>query len=107
MRHCCWSTCLLAILLGKLAFAQTAATIPSGADLELAASCAACHRPGGGGSAIPALVGLDEAQLATILLEYRSGVRRSQIMRVIADAISPEEIVRVAHALASRAGQAP
>jgi cytochrome c553 len=71
---------------------------------QLAASCASCHRPDGRDTGIPPVAGLDESRIVQTLRAYRSGERASQIMHVVAAALSSEESAAVAHYLA---GQRP
>jgi cytochrome c553 len=68
----------------------------------LAATCAACHRPQPGGSAIPSLAGRGERSLVDDLLAFRSGARQSKIMHAVAASLSEKEIARVAHVLATQ-----
>ena len=44
-------------------------------DAQIAAMYASCHRPEGGDSGIPPLIGLGEAGLAHALIAYKSGER--------------------------------
>ncbi len=75
---------------------------------QLAAACASCHTTGGGAqSAIVSLAGLGEAGCVQAMLAYRSGQRSSQIMHVVAAALSAQEIAAVAHYLAGRPATAP
>ena len=68
---------------------------------QLAAACASCHRLDGGGTGIPAVVGLDQTSITQAMLAYRSGARASQVMQVVARALTPEQIASVARYLAS------
>ena len=68
---------------------------------ELAATCAACHGPPGREPAIPDITGLDENHCMQMLVAYRKGERRSQVMQIVAAALTPDEIAAVAHFLAS------
>jgi cytochrome c553 len=69
--------------------------------------CASCHRPEGGDSGIPPLIGLGEAGLAHALIAYKSGERTSHIMHAIALSLSNEEIAGVARFLATREKASP
>jgi cytochrome subunit of sulfide dehydrogenase len=97
-----------------LAFVAALALSPSrgafpaepGSSAYLAATCAACHLPHGGGKAIPSLAGRDEQSLASAMLAFRSAARPSQIMHAVAGALSEDEIAMVAHALATEAKEA-
>ncbi len=94
----------LALALAAAALLSSPCRAPAAEDglgAYLAATCAACHLPRGGGKAIPALAGRDEKSLAGAILAYRSGARQSQIMHAVAGALSEDEIATVAHVLAS------
>jgi cytochrome c553 len=78
------------------------AAVASGVNAaELAAVCASCHGPSGA-SGIPSLVEQGAGQIEALMLAYRAGARDSQIMTVIANALSPDEIAAIARALASQ-----
>ena len=83
---------------------QPCAAASGNQGAQLAASCAACHRPDGRDTGIPPVVGLDETRIVQSMRAYQSGERTNQIMHVVAAALSPEEITAVAHYLA---GQKP
>ncbi len=67
---------------------------------QLAASCAACHLSGADGAGIPPIAGHDEKRIEQTMLAYRSDAHGSQIMHVVAAALSPAEIATIAHYLA-------
>lgn len=69
---------------------------------QLAAACSSCHRSDIGESAIPLIAGQNEEHIVQLMLAYRSGLRSSQIMQVVAGALSPEEITDIAHFLAAQ-----
>jgi len=80
---------------------------------QTAAACASCHLPDGHGSGIPPIAGLTEGRIAQLMFGYRSSepgahgtgspvVPGSQIMYVVANALSPQEITDVAHYLAEQ-----
>lgn len=69
--------------------------------LASASACASCHRPEGAGTAIPSIAGWDEKRIVDAMLAYRSGQRASQIMRVVASAVSLDEIAAIARVLAA------
>jgi cytochrome c553 len=79
---------------------QPCAAAPANQGRELAAACASCHRPDGHDTVIPSIAGLDESRIVHLMLAYRSAERGSQIMRVVADALTPEEIEAVANYVA-------
>jgi cytochrome c553 len=74
------------------------------ADEELAAylagTCSTCHRADDRGTAIPALVGREAADLIAALQAYRTGVRQDAIMHAIATSLSDAELSAVATYLA-------
>ena len=82
---------------GLIALPAVALAGPDGG--QLAASCASCHG-GSGGAGIANLADLNAAQMVQAIMSYRRGERRSQIMRVVAAALSPDEIMAVAAYLA-------
>jgi sulfide dehydrogenase cytochrome subunit len=85
-------------LAGVIARPCAAATAEQGRGL--AASCASCHRTDGHDTVIPSIAGLDESRIIRLMLAYRSADQGSQIMHVVAGALSPEEIEAVAHYVA-------
>jgi cytochrome c553 len=80
--------------------AQPSAAAPANQGRELAAACASCHQPDGHDTVIPPLAGLEESRIVHLMLAYRSAEQRSQIMHVVAGALTPEEIQAVAHFVA-------
>ncbi len=95
---------------GYLALAGLASVLAPGAAMagsqvagsRVAAACAACHRLDGRDTALPPVAGADEAGIVRALLAYRAPDASSQIMHVVAGALSPEEIAAVAHYLAAQ-----
>lgn len=94
------------VLLCLVGAAHPAAAMPSAEGRQLAGACAACHQPGAH-DAIPSIMGLDEGRAVSMMLSYRSGARQSQVMHVVASALSAEEITAVAHYLAGQQGEQP
>ena len=82
-------------------FAASSGAAPGNTGGQLAAACASCHRLDHGDAGTASIAGMEESQLVQMLLAYRSGQRPSQIMQVVAGALSPDEIAAVAHYLAS------
>jgi cytochrome c553 len=79
--------------------------LPAAADTPgrpLAAACASCHRLDGHAAEISPLLGKDEGAIVQAMLAYRSGARESQIMHIVATALSPDEITAIGHYLASQ-----
>ena len=91
-------------LLGIVAASRIANSATPAA--QLASACASCHRHDGQDSAIAPLVGMNEGRLVDTMLAYRSGERSSQIMQVVAAALSREQIDTVAHYLARQSAEA-
>jgi cytochrome c553 len=68
----------------------------------LAETCTACHEANVQNSAIPSIVGLDEATFIALMRAYRSGERPDAIMQAMAGSLSDEETAALAHLLATR-----
>jgi cytochrome c553 len=85
-------------LLGLIA--QPSAAAPADQGRELAAACASCHRTDGHDTVIPSIAGLDESRIVHLMLAYRAAEQGSQIMHVVAGALTAEEIEAVAHYVA-------
>lgn len=68
----------------------------------LGGECATCHRPSAD-AAIPAIHGLDAEHIVSALVEYRMGIRDSDVMRLMAARLADDEIAALA-AYFSRAG---
>lgn len=93
--------CLLGMLLAPLALAE---------DIHvrtLAASCAACHGPGGnsvGGT--PVLAGLDRTHFVAQMQAFRGGARPATVMHHHARGLNDEEIRLLADYFAAQPRQA-
>lgn len=96
-------TLALAAAGGLLAGEAAAADDELGA--YLAETCTSCHQADVRNSAIPAIVGLDEARFISIIRAYRSGERSDSIMQAVANSLSEEETAALAHFLATRGQQ--
>ena len=92
---------LLAAVCATCLAVQRSALAADAQGAQIAAVCASCHPLDGRNTGIPPLAGLDEAKIAQAMLAYRSGERTSQTMHVVAAALSPAEIARVARYLAA------
>ena len=68
----------------------------------LAATCVACHGPGDSESAIPPIVGWDEAKFVSVVQAYRSGERTDAIMQAMAKSLSDGETAALAHYFATQ-----
>lgn len=82
---------LFVALLALAAIAPPAAADET-APAALAASCTACHGPGGhSAGAIPSLAGLDSTTLTALLLAMRSGEQPTTVMgRILKGYTDPE-----------------
>jgi cytochrome c553 len=69
---------------------------------QTAAACASCHLQDGQGSGIPPIAGLTESRIAEQMFGYRASEARSQIMYVVANALTLREITDVAHYIAEQ-----
>jgi cytochrome c553 len=75
---------------------------------QTAAACASCHLPDGHGSGIPPIAGLTESRIVQRMFSYRASEpgsqpdAGSQIMYVVANALSPQQITDVAHYIAEQ-----
>ena len=67
---------------------------------QLAAACASCHAPAGGGQGIPAIVGLDREKIIAAMHAYKKSESPSHVMHAVALSLSDEELLRVASYLA-------
>ena len=68
---------------------------------QLAATCAACHRPDGHGKGLPSIVGLNAEDLARKMQAFKSDEGSSHIMHAVSLSLSEDEIKAVALYLAS------
>jgi cytochrome c553 len=68
----------------------------------LAETCAACHQANVQNSAIPSIVGMDEATFIALMRLYRSGERPDAIMQAVAGSLSDDETAALAHFLATQ-----
>jgi cytochrome c553 len=77
------------------------------ADVELgrylATECITCHRAAAAGSAIPSIVGIDEARFAETVRAYRDKKLRNPVMQNIASRLTDEEIAALARYFATAA----
>jgi cytochrome c553 len=98
------STCVLVLLplAGARADAAAGHRIATGGNAAgTAPACASCHGEHGEGQAsgagvFPRLAGLDPAYLAKQIDDFRQGRRVSEVMRPVAEALTPEETTDVA-----------
>lgn len=83
-----------------------AAASPAGQAPDKAATCVACHGPGGVSAAPnwPSLAGQHKDYLQHALGEYKGGLRKDPIMGSQAIGLTPEEITELATYFSSQAG---
>ncbi len=62
----------------------------------LASECTACHKLTSGGSNIPVIAGRSVNDFIVALYSYKLKTRRSQVMEMVADRLSDEEIAALA-----------
>jgi cytochrome c553 len=77
------------------------------ADVELgrylATECMTCHRAAAVGSAIPSIVGIDEARFAETVRAYRDRELPNPVMQNVASRLTDEEIAALARYFATAA----
>jgi cytochrome c553 len=106
MSRAAWSAGLL--LAATCGFCIAGTTITPRQANEFASACNSCHWSGAAGPGIPRLDNMPESQIVQDMRDYRVGKRKSQIMHVVANGLTEQEIEAVAHFLAappSPAGQ--
>ena len=91
----------LLLCIGLAVAAGGRAAVASDAS-QLAAACASCHATAGDAGAIPRIAGSDQSLIEFSMLAYRSGQRESQAMRIVANALSLDEITAVARYLSKQ-----
>ena len=77
-----------------------------GQGVQIAAACASCHDPAGGGQGIPKVDGLDEKTLIRAMQAFRASGTPSHVMHAVALSLTDEEVASVARYLASRGDKA-
>ncbi len=90
----------LAFLAGSGARAGT--THATAEATELAAPCASCHSDDGRNKFIPVLSGMDENRFLQRMADFRRQTHGDQIMHVVANALTPQEIAAIAQYFATR-----
>lgn len=88
---------------GAIQIARAADTPPTDRRVRLLAStCVNCHGPGGQSlGAVPSLSGLDKTYLHTAMMECKTGVRETTVMRKYMLGFTDEEIVKLAEYFAN------
>ena len=74
---------------------------------QLAATCAACHRPDGQGKGLPTIVGMNAKELARKMQAFKSDEASSHIMHAVGLSLSDDEIKAVAIFLAASRRNSP
>jgi len=95
------STTLRAALSLAAALIASASAEAETRGAQLAAACSSCHQSAPGSAGIPP-IGRTQGGIETAMLAYRSDAGRSQIMHVVAAALTPAEISDVARYLAAQ-----
>jgi cytochrome c553 len=90
-----------AVALAALVVAGHAAAADVELGRYLAAECASCHRVATAGGAIPNIVGMAEARLASALKAYRDRELPNPVMQNIASRLTDEEIAALARYFAT------
>ncbi|APG87949.1 cytochrome c553 (plasmid) [Sinorhizobium americanum CCGM7] len=96
---------LLGILLSAilLLFPESTAPADVSQGAQIAATCASCHDPTGGGQAIPPIAPLDEQAIVKAMLAFRASESPSHVMHAVALSLSEDELAATARYLADRA----
>ena len=94
------SASLLIAVAGELAAAEP------DRGVQLASTCASCHRLDGRDKGIPSIIGLDAEKLASMMHAFKSNESSSHIMHTVSLSLSDDEIRAVAHYLAARGKEA-
>lgn len=100
------TTLTMALLTGMAASPMAQAADAANADTRtrlLAATCNNCHGPGGQSlGAAPSLAGQDRAYLQTAMMECKTGVRETTVMRKYMLGYTDEEIAKLADYFAAQ-----
>ncbi|AFL54183.1 sulfide dehydrogenase cytochrome subunit [Sinorhizobium fredii] len=95
---------LLGLLLSAiLLFPESSAPADVSQGAQIAATCASCHDPTGGGQAIPPIAALDEQAIVKAMLAFRASESPSLVMHAVALSLSDDELAATARYLADRA----
>ena len=68
---------------------------------HLAAECTSCHRSDAGAGAIPSLAGRKEAEIITLLQDFRYGRKTNPVMVSVANSLNEKETEALAAYFAS------
>lgn len=86
-----------------LLFPESSAPADVSQGAQIAATCASCHDPAGGGQAIPPIAALDERAIVKAMLAFRASENPSLVMHAVALSLSDDELAATARYLADRA----
>ncbi|WP_244562476.1 c-type cytochrome [Ensifer aridi] len=86
-----------------LLFPESSAPVDVSQGAQIAATCASCHEPTGGGQAIPPIAALDEQAIVKAMLAFRASQSPSFVMHAVALSLSDDELAATARYLADRA----
>jgi cytochrome c553 len=86
-----------------LLFPERSAPVEVSQGAQIAATCASCHDPTGGGQAIPPIAALDERAIVKAMLAFRASESPSPVMHAVALSLSDDELAATARYLADRA----
>lgn len=100
-----FSTLALATISAFLCCASTTSLAQDGASK--AAACAACHGPGGNSAnpEWPNLAGQHASYTARQLAAFKSGQRKNDLMKSMADSLSDQDVQDIAHYFAAQTSQ--
>ncbi|MCA1368675.1 c-type cytochrome [Bradyrhizobium sp. BRP14] len=86
-----------------LLFPESSAPAEVSQGAQIAATCASCHDPTGGGQSIPPIAALDEQAIVKAMLAFRASESPSLVMHAVALSLSDDELAATARYLAERA----
>jgi len=91
-------------LLGIVGVTHAAGDVQAGK--VKASACAVCHGTNGEGkSPNPKLTGITESQFVQALQDYKSGKRKSEVMKLYADQLNDQDMANLAAYYASLKGK--
>ncbi|WP_085025848.1 c-type cytochrome [Ensifer aridi] len=86
-----------------LLFPESSAPADVSQGAQIAATCASCHDPTGGGQGIPPIAALDEQTIVKAMLAFRASESPSLVMHAVALSLGDDELAATARYLADRA----
>jgi sulfide dehydrogenase cytochrome subunit len=90
------------LLLALLLLPGSPSAVDASQGAQIAAACASCHEPGGGGRTIPPIAALDEQTVVRLMHRYRASESPSHVMHAIALSLTDAEISAVARYVAAQ-----